>query len=89
MMPEMDGLEVCAALKKMALARSIPVILLTAKDDAETCQQATRLGVSEFAVKPVSLKDLLARIQIQLAVSRKIPKREPVPTGKKPAKTKK
>ena len=34
MMPGMDGLEVCAELKKLAL--SIPIILLTAKDDMAT-----------------------------------------------------
>ena len=36
MMPGMDGLQVCAALKGMESARAIPIILLTARDDVET-----------------------------------------------------
>jgi DNA-binding response OmpR family regulator len=65
MMPGMNGLEVCAALKE--LATSPPVILLTAKDDMSTRAAGMALGVSEFVVKPVNNRDLLARIQTQLS----------------------
>jgi DNA-binding response OmpR family regulator len=71
MMPGMDGLEVCAALKKMASACSIPIILLTAKDDLDTHLAAMRLGVSEFVVKPARIQDLVARLQVHLECSRK------------------
>jgi DNA-binding response OmpR family regulator len=65
MMPGMDGLEVCKALK--AMATPPPVILLTAKDDMATRAAGMSLGVSEFVVKPVNNRDLLARIQTQLS----------------------
>jgi len=71
MMPGMDGLEVCAVLKKMASACSIPIILLTAKDDLDTHLTAMRLGVSEFIVKPARIQDLVARLQVHLECSRK------------------
>jgi DNA-binding response OmpR family regulator len=64
MMPEMDGLEVCQELKQMS--SSIPVILLTAKDDMATRAAGMELGVSEFVVKPINNRDLLARIQTQI-----------------------
>ncbi|MSQ48166.1 MAG: response regulator [Deltaproteobacteria bacterium] len=64
MMPEMDGLEVCKRLKE--LPSSPPVILLTAKDDMATRAAGMSLGVSEFMVKPVNTRDLLARIKTQL-----------------------
>lgn len=70
MMPGMNGLEVCAALREMAAGCSIPVILLTARDDMKTRLAGVALGVSEFVVKPVRGKDLLARIQTQIEVSR-------------------
>jgi len=67
MMPEMDGLEVCKELKQ--LSPSLPVILLTAKDDMATRAAGMALGVSEFIAKPVNNhKDLLARIHTQIRV---------------------
>src|SRR5262252_2103205 len=65
MMPVMDGLEVCQELKK--LAPSIPVILLTARDDMMTRAAAMDLGVSEFVAKPVNNRDLLNRVRTQLS----------------------
>lgn len=64
MMPAMDGLEVCRQLKK--IAPSVPVILLTARDDMITRAAAMDLGVSEFVAKPVNNHDLLARVRTQL-----------------------
>jgi DNA-binding response OmpR family regulator len=64
MMPGMDGLEVCEELKR--LSPSLPVILLTAKDDMATRAAGMALGVSEFVVKPINNRDLLARIQTQI-----------------------
>lgn len=64
MMPGMDGLEVCKHLKE--ISPTPPVILLTAKDDMATRAAGMSLGVSEFMVKPVNNRDLIARIQTQL-----------------------
>ena len=64
MMPVMDGLEVCQELKKTI--PSIPIILLTARDDMTTRAAAMDLGVSEFVAKPVNNRDLLDRVRVQL-----------------------
>ena len=64
MMPGMDGLEVCRHLKQAA--PTPPIILLTAKDDMATRAAGMSLGVSEFVVKPVNNRDLIARIKTQL-----------------------
>jgi DNA-binding response OmpR family regulator len=71
MMPGMDGLQVCTALRQMETARTIPIILLTARDDVATRLAGLELGVSEFIVKPASGRDLVARIQTQVEASRK------------------
>jgi DNA-binding response OmpR family regulator len=65
MMPGMDGLEVCRHLKQVAPMP--PIILLTAKDDMATRSAGMALGVSEFVVKPVNNRDLIARIKTQLS----------------------
>ncbi len=71
-MPEMSGLEVCRALKKIPAARLVPVILLTARDDLETRTEAMKLGVSEFVAKPARSRNLLARIRTQIEAGQKL-----------------
>jgi DNA-binding response OmpR family regulator len=66
MMPDMDGFQVCEALRKDERTREIPVILLTAKDDMETRVIGMRLGVSEFLTKPINKTELFARLRAQM-----------------------
>jgi DNA-binding response OmpR family regulator len=66
MMPEMDGFQVCEALRAADRTRDIPVILLTAKDDMETRVLGMKLGVSEFLTKPINKRELFTRIRAQL-----------------------
>ena len=61
-MPGMDGFEVCSTLKADLCCRSIPVILLTARDTPETRSAGARAGVDEFLAKPVSARHLVSRI---------------------------
>ncbi len=68
MMPGMDGLAVCAELHKHERTRSVPVILLTAKDDVATRAAGMRLGVSEYVTKPVNIHEVLSRVRSQLHV---------------------
>ena len=48
---------------------SLPVILLTAKDDLATRSAAIALVASEFIAKPVNIDDLLTRVRTQCRVS--------------------
>ena len=66
MMPDLDGLQVCGALRQNERTRAIPVILLTASAHTETRLAAMDLGVTEFVTKPLNSRDLLARIRAQL-----------------------
>jgi DNA-binding response OmpR family regulator len=56
MMPDMDGLEFMAALRKKAL--SIPVILLTDHADIHTYLKALNLGAYDYINKPVGMPEL-------------------------------
>ena len=66
MMPGMDGFAVCRELKKSQTTASVPVILLTARDDMETRATGMKLGVSDFLAKPVNKEELYVRIRTQL-----------------------
>lgn len=66
MMPNMDGFAVCRELKKQPATASLPIILLTARDDIETRATGMKLGVSEFLAKPVNKEELYARVRTQI-----------------------
>ena len=70
MMPKMDGLEVCRRLR----ARStVPIIMLTAKAEEIDRVLGLELGADDYITKPFGLRELLARIRVQL---RRTPKRD-------------
>ncbi|MCA0400088.1 MAG: hybrid sensor histidine kinase/response regulator [Proteobacteria bacterium] len=53
-MPDMTGLEVIAAARKMAAHRDLPIIMVTSRDDSMAIDRAYELGASSFVVKPVN-----------------------------------
>jgi chemosensory pili system protein ChpA (sensor histidine kinase/response regulator) len=61
-MPRMNGFEAVAALRSQRTTAEIPVIMMTARDDAGTRAKAFILGCAAFLVKPLSLVTLLDEI---------------------------
>jgi two-component system, OmpR family, phosphate regulon response regulator PhoB len=70
MMPgEMDGLQVCQAIKSDANLKSIKVVLLTARGQARDREAGQAAGADEYLVKPFSPLQLIDVIEKLLAVS--------------------
>jgi DNA-binding response OmpR family regulator len=59
MMPEMDGWQVCAQIRKSS---RVPIIMLTAKSDERDELRGFELGVDEYVTKPFSPRTLSARV---------------------------
>ncbi len=76
MLPGMDGLEVCKALKKESKTCSIPIIMLTAKSQESDKVVGLELGADDYITKPFSPRELIARIK---AVLRRITEKEKLP----------
>lgn len=68
MMPDMDGFQICKALKENPATAEIPVILITARDDMEARAEGIRAGVDDFLAKPFSRRQLAACIRAQLEI---------------------
>lgn len=65
-MPIMDGYELCEHLKSDPSTRHIPVIFLSALDDAQNKVQAFDSGGDDYIVKPFKVVEVLARVSNQL-----------------------
>lgn len=63
MMPEMTGLEVLAAMRENPLTASIPVILLSAKGQADEIERGLRSGAARYQVKPFESQALRACVE--------------------------
>ena len=70
MMPEMSGLEMCRLIRKDKRIASVPIIMLTAKDDKETELSSIKTGIDVFIPKPFEVSQLILRME-QLLQSRK------------------
>lgn len=66
MLPQLDGLEVCKALKKDSKTASIPIIMLTAKSQESDKIVGLELGADDYVTKPFSVRELTARIRAVL-----------------------
>jgi DNA-binding response OmpR family regulator len=63
MLPEMDGFEVCKILRK---EMSMPILMLTARDDEIDRVVGLEVGADDYLTKPFSMHELLARVKAQI-----------------------
>lgn len=64
MMPQVDGWEVCRRVREGG--SSVPILMLTAKDDIQDRVRGLDLGADDYLVKPFALEELLARVRALL-----------------------
>ncbi len=63
MLPGLDGFEVCRAIRK---EHTVPIIMLTARDDVVDKVVGLEIGADDYLTKPFSMRELLARVKAQL-----------------------
>lgn len=69
-MPEMDGYEVCAAMKNIEAIRPIPVIFISALDQVLDKVRAFQVGGVDYVTKPFQPEEVLLRIETHLEIFR-------------------
>ncbi len=60
MLPRLDGLEVCRAIRR---ERDVPIIMLTARDAEVDRVVGLELGADDYVVKPFSVRELMVRVR--------------------------
>lgn len=63
MMPEMDGFQVCQAMRSDPRLADVPIIMVTALDKREARLQGIQSGADDFIVKPFDRMELQARVR--------------------------
>ncbi|MFI0449061.1 response regulator transcription factor [Actinomadura sp. 6N118] len=63
MLPGFDGLEVC---RRVQSERSVPVLMLTARDDETDLLVGLGVGADDYITKPFSMRELVARVRTVL-----------------------
>ena len=64
MMPVMDGYALVKALRETKY--TLPILMITAKSQLESLEEAFKLGVDDYMVKPIRLAELVLRVQALL-----------------------
>src|SRR5688500_11233605 len=62
MLPGLDGLMVCQALRSDPQTAAIPIIMLTARGEESDRVKGLELGADDYVTKPFSPKELVARV---------------------------
>ena len=65
-MPEMDGIEVCQALKAEETTKDIPVIFVTSMSDSFNEERGLDAGAVDYISKPISPPIVKARVKIHI-----------------------
>jgi len=76
MLPKVDGLEVC---KRLRAESSVPIIMLTARDDELDKVLGLELGADDYITKPFSIREFRSRVRALLR--RAAAARQPGPEG--------
>lgn len=73
MLPGLDGLSICRALKEDGATKDIPVMMLTAKGEESDVVVGLEFGADDYVRKPFSPRELIARIRAVMRRSQPAP----------------
>ena len=84
MLPGLDGLSVCRALRAAPATATLPIIMVTARGEEADRVLGLESGADDYLAKPYSSRELLARIraQVRRARGRAGPSSQPIQAGK-------
>lgn len=70
MMPKMSGYEVCKQIKSDAKTRNIPLIIITALNEASDYERGMESGADDFLTRPLDRADFVTRVRSLLRIKK-------------------
>lgn len=86
MMPDMDGLAVCRAIRQQEELRHLPIVMFTAKTQVQDKEASFEAGADDYLTKPTRPAELISRVEAILAraEAKQVETTETVETDKLP-----
>jgi phosphoserine phosphatase RsbU/P len=75
-MPEMDGIEACARIRRDRRYADIPIIMVTSLDDIDSLSNAFVAGANDYVTKPINRIELAARVRSALRLKAELDRRQ-------------
>jgi two-component system phosphate regulon response regulator PhoB len=66
MLPDLSGVEICRKLRQDEATRSVPIVMLTARDEEIDRVVGFEVGADDYVTKPFSMRELMLRIHARL-----------------------
>lgn len=66
MMPGMNGIDLCQVIRQREETGSTPVLILSARGDAESVMRGMEAGANDYLPKPILHHDLVAKVRTML-----------------------
>lgn len=63
MMPDLTGFELCELLRNDPKFATIPIVIVSAKDDVESKEKAKRVGATDYITKPFGMDEFIDKIK--------------------------
>jgi len=69
MMPGMNGVDLCRTIRGRSEGGNLPILILSARGDAETVMQSMDAGATDYLPKPILHHDLVSKVRSMLEAS--------------------
>lgn len=66
MMPGMDGIELCSVIRERPATEVTPILILSARGDAESIIRGMEAGANDYIPKPILHHDLVSKVRAML-----------------------
>lgn len=66
MMPEIDGITLCQTIRQRPATRTTPILILSAKNDADSIIRGIEAGANDYLPKPILHHDLVSKVRLML-----------------------
>ena len=80
MMPDIDGIELCARIRVLDAWRDVPIIMLTSRKDMDSLSRAFVAGANDYVTKPFNRVELQARMRSCLRLKSELDRRRATET---------